>query len=163
MTIFYQPIKLNNMRELVQELTRKFGTGKENLLPVLQVIAEKHRCVSNEAIIEVAEAMNLSTAEVFGTTTFYSFLDTKPRGKYIIRVCKTIVCDMHGKKQILKTLEDILRIKCGETTHNRMFSILETNCLGWCHEGPAMLINDDVYSELTPEKVREIIGELQNK
>jgi NADH:ubiquinone oxidoreductase subunit E len=53
----------------------------------------------------------------------------------------------------------MLKIKIGETTQNRKFSLLETNCLGWCHKGPAMLVNDEAYTELTPEKVREIINE----
>ena len=64
---------------------------------------------------------------------------------------------MHGKNQIIKELETVLKINLGETTHDRKFTLLETNCLGQCHKGPAMLINDEPYTELTPEKVREII------
>ena len=108
---------------------------------------------------EVARELDMSAALVYGTATFYSFLDTKPRGKYVIRLCKTITCDMKGKKQILRTLEDLLKIEVGETTKDKKFTLLETNCLGWCHKGPAMLINDEVYTEITPEKVSEIIGD----
>lgn len=149
--------------QIVQELKQKYGDKRESLLPILQGIAEKEHYVSSEAMIEVARALDLSTAEVYGTATFYSFLDTTPKGKYVIRVCKTIVCEMNGKKQILEILQDLLKIKVGETTHNRKFSLLETNCLGWCHKGPAMLINDEVYTELTPEKVRKIISEYKSK
>jgi NADH:ubiquinone oxidoreductase subunit E len=71
---------------------------------------------------------------------------------------------MHGKKHIVKTLEDMLKIKVGETSAGKRFSLLETNCLGWCHKGPAMLINDEVFTELTPEKVRDILGDyIRNK
>jgi NADH:ubiquinone oxidoreductase subunit E len=111
----------------------------------------------------MSRELDLSTAEVYGTATFYSFLDTTRRGKYIIRICKTIVCDMHGKNQIVKTLEEQLKIKVGETTHNHKFSLLETNCLGWCHKGPAMLINDEVYTDLTPERIRQIIADYRNR
>jgi len=154
---------MEDIQELVKKLTQKYGQKRESLLPILQGITEQYRYLSSEAMIEVAKALDISGAEVYGTATFYSFLDTNPRGKYIIRVCRTIVCDMHGKKQIIKALEDQLKIKIGETTHNRKFSLLETNCLGWCHKGPAMLINDDIYTDLTPAKVAEIIAEYRNK
>jgi NADH:ubiquinone oxidoreductase subunit E len=70
---------------------------------------------------------------------------------------------MHNKNQIVDTLENILKIKVGETTLNRKFSLLYTNCLGWCHKGPAMLVNDDVYTDLTPESIREIITDYKNR
>ncbi len=154
---------MEEIHELVEQLTAKYGNRRECLLPILQGITDHYHFLSDEAMIEVAKKLDLSTAEVYGTATFYSFLDTQPRGKYVIRVCKTIVCDMHGKKQIIKTLEDMLRIKVGETSLNRRFSLLETNCLGWCHKGPAMLINEEVYTELTPEKVRRILADYRNR
>jgi NADH-quinone oxidoreductase subunit E len=94
---------------------------------------------------------------------FYSFLDTIPRGKYVIRVCKTITCDMHGKKIIIQTIENMLKIKVGETTQDKKFTLLETNCLGWCHKGPSMLINEQAFSDLTPDTAHEIIAEYMNK
>lgn len=154
---------MEDIQDLVKSLSEKHGRKRENLLPILQGVVEKERFISDEAMIEIAKELDLSTAEVYGTATFYSFLDIKPRGKFVIRVCKTIVCDMHGKRQIVEALENELKIKVGETTHNRKFSLLETNCLGWCHKGPAMLVNDDVYTDLTPEKARKIIAEYRNK
>jgi NADH-quinone oxidoreductase subunit E len=70
---------------------------------------------------------------------------------------------MKGKGDIIHTLEDILKIKVGETTSDRMFSLLETNCIGWCHKAPAILINDMPYTELTPEKVSDIIKDYMKK
>ncbi len=154
---------MEDIQMKVSRLSAKYGNKRESLLPILQGIAETERYISSEAMIEVARTLDISAAEVYGTATFYSFLDTEPRGKYVIRVCRTIVCDMHGKKQIIKTLEDLLKIKVGETTHNKKFSLLETNCLGWCHKGPAMLINDDIFTELTPNKVREIFVDFRNR
>lgn len=84
-------------------------------------------------------------------------------GKYIIRVCKTITCSMKGKNQVVKAIEDMLKISVGETTPDGNFSLLQTNCLGLCHKAPAMLINYDVYTDLTPEKVREILTTYINK
>jgi NADH:ubiquinone oxidoreductase subunit E len=70
---------------------------------------------------------------------------------------------MKGKIEVLHSIEDILKIKVGETTSDRKFSLLETNCIGWCHKAPAMLINDTPYTELTPEKVTIILQEYMKK
>ncbi|MBE2189627.1 MAG: NAD(P)H-dependent oxidoreductase subunit E [Desulfobulbaceae bacterium] len=148
---------------MVKELVDKYGNKRESLLPILQGVYDIEHFVSDEAMVSIARNLDLSSADVYGKSTFYSFLDTVPRGKFVIRVCKTIVCDMHDKNQIVDTLENILKIKVGETTLNRKFSLLYTNCLGWCHKGPAMLVNDDVYTNLTPESIREIITDYKNR
>ncbi len=154
---------MTDVQTRVKELTHKYGKKRESLLPILQGLVEKERYISEYAMKEVARELEISTAEVFGTATFYSFLDTEVRGKYVIRVCKTITCAMKGKNQILMALEDSLKIKVGETTPDKKFTILQTNCLGWCHKAPAMLINDDVFTELTPEQVRHIIEDYKKR
>jgi NADH:ubiquinone oxidoreductase subunit E len=126
-------------------------------MPILQEIVQKHNYLTDEALVEVARELDISAAEVYGTASFYTFLDTQVRGKYVIRVCKTISCSMKGKSDIIHTIEDMLRIKVGETTADNQFSLIETNCIGWCHKAPAILINEMPYTELTPEKVSELI------
>jgi NADH:ubiquinone oxidoreductase subunit E len=123
----------------------------------------KHNYLTDEAMVEVARELDISAAEVYGTASFYTFLDTQVRGKYVIRVCKTITCSMKGKGDIIHTLEEILKIKVGETSADRQFSLIETNCIGWCHKAPAILINDMPYTELTPEKVSQIIKDYMKK
>jgi len=154
---------MTEVKQLVQDLADQFGRSQESLLPILQGIVTKEQHISEDAMIEVARELNISAAHVYGTATFYSFLNTKPLGKYVIRVCKTITCMMHGKNQIIKELEAVLKVNLGETTHDGKFTLLETNCLGQCHKAPAMLINDTPYTELTPDKVREIIMMYRDK
>jgi NADH:ubiquinone oxidoreductase subunit E len=149
---------MSDIKLLVKELTAKHGRSTESLLPILQDILIEERVISEDAMVEVARELDISAAEVYGTATFYSFLGTKPIGKYVIRVCKTITCMMHGKNQIVKEIEELLKIKPGETTLDKKFTFLETNCLGQCHEGPAMLVNDTPYTKLTPERVKDIIN-----
>lgn len=151
------------MKELIKDLADQHGRTRESLLPILQGIVKKERHVSEEAMTEVARELDMSAALVYGTATFYSFLDTQPRGKYVIRVCRTITCDMKGKREILDTLKQLLKINVGETTKDNRFTLLETNCLGWCHKGPAMLVNEQAYTELTADKVSEIIDEYMKK
>ena len=148
---------------LIKELSEKHGHKRDSLLPILQGIVEKHSYLTDDAMVEVAKALDISAAEVYGTASFYTFLDTIVRGKNIIRVCKTITCSMKGKGDIIHTIEDMLKIRVGETTSDKLFSLIETNCIGWCHKAPAILINDIPYTELTPEKVVEIIKGYMHK
>jgi NADH-quinone oxidoreductase subunit E len=151
------------VENLVKELSNKHGRARESLMPILQAIVQKHNYLTDEAMVEVARELDISAAEVYGTASFYTFLDTQVKGKYVIRVCKTITCSMKGKSDIIHTLEEILKIKVGETTNDKQFSLIETNCIGWCHKAPAILINEMPYTELTPGKVNEIIKDYMHK
>jgi NADH:ubiquinone oxidoreductase subunit E len=148
---------MDTIQVLIKDLADKHGRTRESLLPIMQGVVARESFLSEHSMVEIAREIDIPTADVYGTATFYSFLETKPTGKYIIRVCKTITCAMKGKNQILFAIQDMLKIRLGETTHDKRFSLLETNCLGWCHKAPAMLINDEIYTELTPEKVRDIL------
>lgn len=149
--------------QLIKQLADKHGKQRDALMPILQGVVEREKYLSDHAMIEIAKELDLSAAQVYGTASFYSFLDTEFRGEFVIRVCKTITCDMHGKREIIQALEDELKVKVGETTPDKRFTLLETNCVGWCHKGPVMLINDIPYTELTIENVREIISEYKAK
>ena len=154
---------MNTVTELIISLADQYGRNRYNLLPILQGVVEQEKYLSEFSMIEIARELDIPAAEVFGTATFYSFLEHKKMGTFIIRICKTISCSMKGSNQILLTIEDMLKITVGETTPDGNFSLLQTNCLGFCHKAPAMLINNDVYTELTPEKVREILSKYMNK
>ncbi len=149
---------MDTIQSLIKDLADKHGRRRESVLPIMQGVIEREKYLSESSMIEIAREIDIPAADVYGTATFYSFLETKPTGRFIIRVCKTITCAMKGKNQVLFAIQDMLKIKLGETTPDKQFTLLETNCLGWCHKAPAMLINDDIYTELTPEKVREILS-----
>ncbi len=154
---------MDNVLTKVKSLADKHGRHRESLLPILQGIVQEQNFLSEHAMVLVAKELDISAAEVFGTASFYSFLDHEKAGKYIIRICKTIACSMKGKNQLLIAVEDMLNIKIGETTPDGMFTLMETNCLGLCHKGPAMLVNSEMYTELTPEKIREILSDYLKK
>ncbi len=149
---------MNPTQSLIKDLAEKYGRKRESLLPIMQAVVEQEKFLSEYTMVEIAREVDIPASEVYGTATFYSFLETQPAGRYIIRICKTITCAMKGKNQVLFAIQDMLKIKLGETTPDKRFSLLETNCLGWCHKAPAMLINNEVYTELTPEKVRDILS-----
>lgn len=150
------------MKEKIFEIVEKHGRERDNLLPILIDINSKYGYVSNDAMVELSNLTNIPIGEIHGVVSFYSFLSIKKRGKYIIRLCKTISCDMAGKDKIERVLEKELGIKFGETSSNGKFTLEHTNCIGMCDNPPAMLINEDVYGGLTPEMVVEIIDTYKN-
>lgn len=141
---------MSQIQEFVHELVAKHGNQRNSLMPVLQELVATNRYLSEEAMVAVASEFGISAAEVFGTASFYTFLDTTTRGVHIVRVCKTIACHMHGKEHLLEALEQHLGVGIGGTTTDGRFTLLTANCLGWCHKGPVMLVDNDVYPEVTP-------------
>lgn len=150
---------MDSLHRKIVELAELHGRTRESLLPILQGVVEHENYLTKRSMTEISKELDLPAAEVYGTATFYSFLEHRKMGRFTIRICKTISCSMKGKNQILLAIKDMLKIDLGQTTPDGRFSLVETNCLGWCHKAPAMVINHEVYTELTPEKVRDILGD----
>ncbi|MFB3851777.1 MAG: NADH-quinone oxidoreductase subunit NuoE [Acidobacteriota bacterium] len=148
--------------ELV-ELANKYGKNRSALLPILQAVMEKYHHISDVAMQEIADLLEIHPVEVYSVVTFYSFLKPERSGNFKIRLCKTISCDMQGKEKIKNVLENELGIKFGETTKDGRFSLEWVNCLGMCDQGPAMLVNYKVYTNLTAGKVKQIIDECRSE
>ena len=154
---------MSEVQQIIAEVTSNLGKERKALMPILQAVVKTKNYLDDQDLVTIAKALDLSAAEVFGTASFYTFLDTVPRGKNVIRVCKTISCHMAGKDEIIRSIEETLKVKTGETTVDKKFTLLSANCLGWCHKGPVMLINDEVFPELTPEKAIGILQKYQEE
>jgi len=125
--------------------------------------ANKHNYITEYKLKLIAQEAGLSYSEIYGVATFYSLFSLKPQGEYVIRVCDSGPCHLMGSTSIFMVLEKELKIKVGETTADGKFTIEEVSCLGICNEAPAMMINEKVYDNLTPPKIREILRELRKK
>ena len=152
-----------DVQQIINDVTKVYGKERKALMPILQAVVKTKNYLDDQDLVSIAKALDLSAAEVFGTASFYTFLDTVPRGKNVIRVCKTISCHMAGKDEIIHAIEEALKIKIGETSVDKKFTLLTANCLGWCHKGPVMLINDKVFPELTVDKALEILQNYQEE
>lgn len=149
------------MTEEIEMLVDKYGKDRSSLMPVLQEIQKKYKYIPDFAQQEIARVLDIHPVEVNSVISFYSFLYRKPQGRHIVRLCKTITCDMAGKDSIVKAIERELGIKFGETTKDSRITLEYVNCLGMCDQGPALLINERVYPKVTPEKAVQIIDELR--
>ncbi len=145
------------LRQKIIQWVADYGQTESALIPVLQKIQAEYAGVSSFAMQVLADQLHIHPVEVYSVVSFYSFLDEKPKGRFIIRVCRSISCDMAGKDRIARQLETELGIGFGETSADGKFSLEWTNCLGLCDQGPSLMVNEDVYTSVTPEKVHEII------
>lgn len=150
-----------SLTQEIESLVDKYGKDRSSLLKILQEIQKKHRYISEFAQQEVARLLKIHPVEVYSVVSFYAFINSKPKGRNIVRICRTITCDMKNKDSIVKAIERELGIKMGETTKDKKFTIEYANCLGLCDEGPAMAINERVYTKLTPEKAVEYLNSVK--
>lgn len=139
----------------MKETSRNGERGK--LLVLLEAAQDKSAHISRDTMIELAESMDISIGEVYGVASFYSFLSTKPQGRNVIRICKSLPCLLKNAQTVIDSVRKELGIKPGETTADGRFSFELTNCIGACDKAPAMMINSDVHGDLTPKKIARIL------
>jgi NADH:ubiquinone oxidoreductase subunit E len=133
------------------------GNGREALLGMIKEEQVKTGHLSKDAMVRVAETLGVTVGDVYGVTTFYSFLSTWPLGRHVIRVCKSVPCCMKDAERLIGWVGKELGINPEETTADGRFTLMLTNCIGACDQAPAMLIDDEVYGQLTPERIAEIL------
>ncbi len=148
---------------MYEEIIKKFEPKKENLLKILHAVqdSEPQNYIPQKAILEIGEYLNLPYNHIYGVVTFYTMFHTKPAGKYIIRLCDSPVCFLNGSKNVLKRLQELLNLEIGETTPDGLFTLELTSCLGVCANSPVMMINKDIYGDLTEDRAEEIIREIK--
>lgn len=138
----------------------RHGAFRGALIPVLQ---DLHRRVPLDgvALQLVAERLGVPPVEVYGVVSFYSFLSTDVTGTHLIRLCRTVSCEMAGAKDLAAVLEEELGIGFGQTTPDGSFTLEWANCIGQCDTPPAMLVDHRAVGHLTREVVREVLGTLR--
>ncbi|MCX6550064.1 MAG: NADH-quinone oxidoreductase subunit NuoE [Acidobacteria bacterium] len=145
------------LQDDIRSLVGTHGRTRAALMPVLQDLQRKYSSVSDFAMQVVADELGIHPAEVYGVVSFYAFLHHEPRGRFQVRLCQTISCDLASKARVARQLENELGIAFGQTTPDGRFSLEWASCLGMCDQGPALLVNDRVYTRVSPEQVHQII------
>ncbi|MCF8298321.1 MAG: NAD(P)H-dependent oxidoreductase subunit E [Saprospiraceae bacterium] len=142
------------------EIFKEFKAEKDNLIGILHELqdANPKNYLSEEDMKATAKYLNTTFSHVYGVATYYSMFSVKPRGKYIIRVCNSPVCDMKESSGIIEKLKSLLGIEIGETTKDSLFTLELTECLGRCAVSPSMMVNKDIYGSVKIDKLEEIIG-----
>lgn len=147
----------------VDGLIGELGRSRASLVPILMELQRRRDQPEREIFALVAERLGLSPAEVAGVASFYSFLGTQRRGRFVVRLCRSISCDLCEKDHTARALEAGLGIRFGETTADGAFTLEWTNCLGMCDQGPALLVDGELHARVTPEKARELLDQCRTR
>ena len=141
----------------IEEEIKKAPTKKAAVIDVLKVLQRHRGWVPDEALEEAASLLDMTPAEVDSIATFFSLIYRRPVGRHVILVCDSVSCWLVGYDDVKQHLMERLDISLGETTKDGRFTLLPSACLGVCEEAPAMMIDDDLYTNLTPPLVDEIL------
>jgi NADH-quinone oxidoreductase subunit E len=141
----------------IQEEMKLYPFKGAVCIDALKIVQQHRGWISDEAVADIASEIELSVDEVDGIATFYTRLYRKPVGRNVILVCESISCMVLGSETLYRHISEKLKIRFGETTPDGRFTILPISCLGDCDHAPVMMVNEDHYNNLSPEKIDNIL------
>jgi len=147
---------MNAVEAVLQKYPR---AGRDALIPILQEVQEKQGYLSREAVIRIGRHLNLPATKLYGVATFYNQFRFQPKGKYHFMVCRGTACHVKGSSRALEMAQKILKLKPGQTSRDRLFSLETVACMGACGLSPVMNLNGEFYAKVTPQKLVQIIQE----
>jgi len=150
------------LRRLEPILVRH-GRAPSGLIPIMQDIQAEFGYLPREAVEEAARWLKIPLSKAYGVITFYAQFHLKPRGKYVLRVCLGTACHVRGGQKVLEAVSKELGIAPGETTSDLRFTLERVACLGCCGLAPTMMVNDQTFARLNPQKVKEVLAEFAEK
>ena len=148
---------------LLEDVLAKYADVKGSLITILQKTQEIYGYIPIDAVYHIAERTGSTPAKVLGVATFYSQFRFQAVGKYLIMLCKGTACYVNGADRIAEAVKEELGIGDNETTADGLFSLSLVSCLGCCSLAPVMMINEDTYGSLTPDKVKKILRDIREK
>ena len=147
-------------QELTEKYFPRYPTRRAVLLPALHMVQHEHGWIPMRAMQELAEFLGISPAEAVDAASFYEEYWLKPKGKYLLQVCRSLVCEVCGSRRITDHIKRKLRIAPGQTTADGKFTLMELECLGACAGAPAALINEVLFENLTMDSIDRVLDAL---
>jgi len=146
----------------VFKILEAFSYDKSKLVPILQAVQEEYRYLPEEVMTFVATALDLSPAQVYGVATFYHHFALEPKGKYVVRICDGTACHVKGSQDIYDALLANLGLsKSKHTTPDMLFTLETVSCLGACGLAPAVVINEEIHGQVSPEQACGFIEQIR--
>ncbi len=147
-----------NILEIVRHAVEVHGKTREELIPILQEINRQYGFIPSQGLEEVARLLQIPKSQVFSVATFYHMLNVKEMGRHIILFCESAPCHVVGGREVWRRLKQELKIDAGETTPDKKWSLVTVSCLGVCGVGPVIVIDEDMYGNVTPEMIPDILA-----
>lgn len=154
---FLEKEDLFDFKEEIDEILARYRKVRGGLIPVLQQVQEKFGYLSPTVLDYISMGLNIPSSDVFGVVSFYSFFTMVPRGEFIIKVCLGTACYVQGSSKIIYNIENELKIKVGQTTEDRKFTLQEVRCLGACGLAPVIMINEDTHGMVKADKIMNLL------
>ncbi|MFQ5652206.1 MAG: NADH-quinone oxidoreductase subunit NuoE [bacterium] len=148
-------------KERFEKIIRQYPEKRAAMLPVLYLAEQEFGHISSDVEKYVAELVEVPPVKVHEVMTFYTLIAREPHGRYHFQVCRGLSCDLLGCQKIREYLEKKLKIRAGETSKNRNYTLSEVECLGACETAPMMQLNEDYHGKLTPFAIDKILKELK--
>lgn len=141
----------------IDEIKAKYPDPRSALLPALYIAQKEFGWLSSEAMLCVAQTLNMPEAVVRGTASFYSMFRHKPVGRHLVQLCTNVSCMILGSDKLVEFLKNKYGLQPNNTTQDGRFSMVIMECIGACGTAPAMLVNTDFYDNLTEKRIEEIL------
>jgi NADH-quinone oxidoreductase subunit E len=146
---------------VADEIIARYPVKKSALIPLLHLAQEQDGYVTEDAMVHIAELVDVTPAEVLGTASFYEMFKREPVGDYVVNVCTNISCLLRGGEELLEHLEHRLGIKAGSTTPDGKFTLEDVECIAACTEAPCLQVNYRYFHRVTAEAVDELVDDLR--
>ena len=147
-----------DVASVVQEVVKRHGATAEALIPILAEVNQTLGYLPAEALAEVSSGLQVPKSRLFSVASFYHMLSTKPRGRHVIQFCESAPCHVVGGREVWQTLQDELQLTPGETSADGKWTLVTTSCLGICGVGPVFMVDDDIYGNVGPDRVADILA-----
>jgi len=151
--------------QIIQAAVKQHGGGREAIIPVMSEVNRTCGYIPVEALAKIRRLINapeegvfLADSHLFAIASFYQMFSLKQLGKHVIRYCESAPCHVVGGRQVIQALKDHLGIEPGETSDDRRWTLLQTSCLGVCAVGPVLLVDGDIYGNVSPERIPTILA-----
>lgn len=141
----------------IDEHVKEYPNKRAACIEALKVVQEKRRWISDESLKDIADYLEMTIDELDSVATFYNLVFRKPIGRHVILVCDSVSCYIMGYEKILEYLYEKFKIKFGDTSEDDRFTLLPIPCLGTCDHAPALMIDNELYRDLTEEKLDKIL------
>ncbi len=143
---------------LVDDVLAQHGRKPDALVAILTQLNQTWGYLPCKGLVELAKKMGLPAHRVFGSASFYSMLNLTPLGEHVIRFCQDAPCHVAGGREVWEALQEVTGLRFGQTSADGRWTLLTTSCLGLCGVGPVLLVDDEIYGNVTPERVPQILA-----
>ncbi len=147
-----------DIRSVVEAAIAKCGATREDLVPILTEVNSTLGYLPPEAFRHISQALHIPIGQLFSVASFYEMLSTKPRGRHVIQFCESAPCHVVGGREVWAALQDTLNLEPGATSADGKWTLRTTSCLGVCAVGPVIVVDEDIYGNISPKQVSEILA-----